>query len=517
MLHAFLTQRGRRLWIRAGLVFMALGVIGYLQVTGHWNIRFGTSSKPTEATSAEVQQFCGACHAYPPPDTLARYAWKKEVQQGYDFFQESGLKFDAPPIESVIEYYEARAPKSLTLVPPDNASTAPPINYKTSVHELPGKEPHVAISNINLVHLYDDKKLDLLACDMRAGKVMVMKPYEKSPSFRVLGSVPNPAHAEVVDLDGDGRKDILVANLGSFTPTDDKKGSVVWLRGKPDGTFTPITLLEGVGRVADVQAADFRGTGKLDLVVAVFGWRNTGEILFLENQTTDWDHPQFVRHVLDNRHGSIHICVGDLNKDGKPDFVALISQEHEAVVAFLNEGEGRFRKELIYAAPHPAYGSSGIQLIDLNGDGRLDVLYTNGDTLDPPYILKPYHGVQWLENKGTFPFEHHHLTSMPGAMRAVAADFQGRGRLDILAVSFLAKEDFPDRRARRMDSIIFLEQTAPGSFLRHSLEKGNCDHMTCVAGAWNGDGQVHFAVGNFALSQKYSESNALTLWKSIGK
>ena len=61
--------------------------------------------------------------------------------------------------------------------------------------------------------------------------------------------------------------------------------------------------------------------------------------------------------------------VGDLNKDGRPDFVALISQEHETVVAFLNEGNGRFRKETIYTAPHPAFGSSGIQLIDLDGQG----------------------------------------------------------------------------------------------------------------------------------------------------
>src|SRR5438094_942272 len=54
-----------------------------------------------------------------------------------------------------------------------------------------------------------------------------------------------------------------------------------------------ITLLEDVGRVADVQAADFRGVGKLDLVVAEFGWLRTGKVIYLENQTTDWSHPRF--------------------------------------------------------------------------------------------------------------------------------------------------------------------------------------------------------------------------------
>jgi hypothetical protein len=37
----------------------------------------------------------------------------------------------------------------------------------------------------------------------------------------------NPAHAEVADLDGDGVKDILVANLGREFPTDERLASVV--------------------------------------------------------------------------------------------------------------------------------------------------------------------------------------------------------------------------------------------------------------------------------------------------
>ncbi|MFL5241219.1 MAG: FG-GAP repeat domain-containing protein [Gemmataceae bacterium] len=509
-------NRRRLVLTMIGVVLGALGCVYAFGVLTDPPV-LQTSPETSEVTGAQVQQFCAACHAYPPPQTFPRHAWRKEVEQGYAFFRNSTLDIDVPPIEGVIKYYEDRAPKNLTLLPAETSAADPPVGYDPPAIGIPPGEQYAAISNINLVHLSDERKLDLLACDMRAGSVMVMKPYELSPSFRVLASMPFPAHAEVVDLDGDGIKDILVANLGSFGPTDDKKGSVVWLKGKPDGTYLPITLLHDVGRVTDVQAADFRGAGKLDLVVAVFGWRNTGEILYLENQTTDWNNPRFVPRVLDNRHGSIHVCVGDLNKDGKPDFVALISQEHETVIAFLNEGEGKFRKETIYTAPHPAYGSSGIQLVDLNGDDRLDVLYTNGDTLDPPYLLKPYHSVQWLENKGTFPFEHHHITAMPGAMRAIAADFRGAGRQDILAVSFLPKENFPDRRTHKVDSILYLEQSEHGVFVRYSLEKGTCDHMTCAAGAWNGDGQVHFAVGNFPLSKQYPEPVAVSLWKKAVK
>jgi hypothetical protein len=256
----------------------------------------------------------------------------------------------------------------------------------------------------------------------------------------------------------------------------------------------------------------------MDLVVAVFGWRNTGEILYLENRTTDWSKPVFVPHVLDDRHGTIHVPVCDLNKDGKPDFVALISQEHETIVAFLNEGNGRFRKETIYTAPHPAYGSSGIQLVDLNGDGNLDVLYTNGDVLDIPSspLLKPYHGIQWLENRGKYPFVHHPLAPMYGAMRAVAADFTGKGKMDVIAVSFLPEGVFPERKKLDLDSIIYLEQIGPGRFIRHSLEKIHCDHLTCAAGDLFGNGRIDFVTGNHLLKEESAAPEAVEIWENQG-
>ncbi len=350
--------------------------------------------------------------------------------------------------------------------------------------------------------------------------MIVLKPYEQPPVWQVLAKGYTCVHAEVVDLDGDGIKDVVLACIGSFYATDDKVGSVVWLKGAKDGTFTPITLLEGVGRVADVQVADFNGDGKKDLVVAVFGWRNTGEVLYLENKTTDWSKPLFERHVVDDRHGAIHVPVCDLNGDGKPDFVALISQEHETVVAFRNEGNGKFRKETIYAAPHPTFGSNGIQLIDLNSDGKLDVLLTNGDSLDAPYLLKPYHGVQWLENKGTFPFEHHRLADMYGVGRAVAADFSGNGRLDVAAVSYLPNEYFPQRGEKQLDAVVLLEQDMPGKYLRHSLKAVTCDHLTCAVGDVYGDGKVDLVVGNYIRQLREgvpTAMDAVVIWKNMGR
>jgi hypothetical protein len=467
---------------------------------------------PGAAVQGRIRSFCSECHAYPPPEAFPRSAWKEEVERAFRFFDESGIKREIPPIEEVIRYFEEQAPEELPEAIFENEKGPSPVKFdREPVAALSDDAP--VISNVNLVHLFDDKRLDILACDMLRGEVLAYRPYEEKPSWRLIGRVPYPAHAEVVDLDGDGIKDVLVACLGSPVSTEDRCGSVVWLRGNRDGTFTPHTLLADVGRVADVQAGDFRHSGKLDLIVAVFGANRTGEVRFLENQTTDWSRPKFVSRTLDPRHGAIHVPPIDLDGDGNLDFVALISQEHEVIVAYLNDGKGHFTPKELFKGPHPAYGSSGIQLVDLNGDGKPDILYTNGDTRDKPFVLKPYHGVQWLENKGGLEFEHHPITPLYGAHRAVAADFTGTGRMDIVAVSFLPSKDFSRSPERKLDSVLYLEQKTPGKFIRHSLETTTCDHVSCAAGDLFGTGRVDLVTGNFTLSP----SPALTLWKNAGK
>jgi hypothetical protein len=486
---------------------------------------------PQEADWAKIKQLCSYCHEAPKPDLYPKYHWREEIKRAFDFLRKSDIRTDHyPGLESVILYYENRAPAEyppMEKLPP--AATPFACTFKAEKFTPSGlNAKHPGVTNVDLVNLFDDKKKDILICHTRPGEIWALQPYLERPVWRLLAKCVAPVHAEVVDLDGDGHKDLVVADIGSLFPSDARAGRVLWFKGDGKGNFAaPVTLLDGVGRTADVKAANFMGhaDGKLDLIVAVFGWHTTGEIRLLENQTTDWTKPKFVSRILDERSGTIHVPVIDLDGDGRPDFIACISQETERIVAFLNKGNGNFKKEDIYVAPHPGWGFSGIQLADMNNDGKTDVLFSNGDILDPPYVMKPFHGVQWLENPGknkdgklTFPWKLHRIDGMNGTMRAVAADLDGNGLVDVVAVSFMPPERFAQRSSERMDSVIILSQTAPGVFERHSLETITADHLTCAVGDLRGTGRMDVVVGNFFLTPVLNQlTDSLTIWWNEGK
>jgi FG-GAP-like repeat len=470
-----------------------------------------------DAQRAVVERACTSCHKLPPPDILPKSSWKSLVyQMAGMILQGIGAPAGKSPwadfdLDQVAHYYESRAPETLPSPAPWPAPGHDPDRFVRHVLRYPGATAPAAIANVRLLKLSRDGPTEVVADDMLAGLVLAGDPRRPEQPMRVLAHVPNPCHSEAVDLDRDGLVDLVVSNLGGPKPGDFLRGTVTWLRQSPKGVFQPIVLASKLPRIADVEPADLDGDGDVDLVVAAFGWRQVGSIFWLENRTTDWTKPVFVPHELDPRTGTIHVPITDLDHDGHLDFVGLISQQYETVVAFLGDGKGGFRERVIDEAPHPAWGSSGLQLVDLDGDGDTDVLVTNGDMLDD-LQLKPYHGIRWLENRGSYPFFPHALANMFGVMRAQAADLDGDGDMDVVACSMVQGDPKAPLARQGIPSLVWLEQTSPGHFERHTLELGS-RHLSLDLGDYDGDGDVDIVTAN-SLSGAPGE---VEVWENKGR
>lgn len=467
--------------------------------------------EPADIHSAEfrkiVFEFCGQCHAYPDPESLPRHRWAAEVDRAFDFYRRRigriAENVRVPREEDVIAYYEANSPEQLVFdVPAWRLEPDSPF-IEVAAHPDDLRSEQVTISHLLWWREADGSQPKLLACDMRSGDILAYRWNDGRFERDVLATVAFPAHIEPCDLDGDGRHDFVVAALGSLFAEDHDRGQVVWLRRDGEaGRYTAVPLLSGVGRVADVRPADFDGDGRTDLVVAEFGWLTTGGLhLLMQTGLDERGVPQFRQEKLDFRHGWSHVPVGDLNGDGRPDFVGLVSQEFESVVAFLNRGGGRFEQQIVFEANDAGYGSSGIELVDLDGDGDLDVLMTNGDHFDG-YFLSPRHSAAWLENVGAFPFERHELGRVPGIYRAVAADFTGDGLLDVAAISSIPVGTWSQPPEARRQTIVWYEQTRPREFVERVVQRDNSSAGVALEAAdVDGDGWIDLLTGPFDVDE----------------
>lgn len=450
-----------------------------------------SAAAQTKEFQAEIQNFCSHCHICPQPDILTKEAWRMQIPREYGHFEQvPDQQLRVPPLPVVIEYFVSQAPAAHQLPEQIEQPLPGPIHFRQQIFPNPVQGQLPAVSDLNW-RPRNSKAGELLITDLGSGTVGRMLFEQSEPTYQRLAALEHPSHIERFDLNGDQHDDYLIADLGSFGPEDHDRGKVTLLVfDKTTKDWHPLSLQTGLGRVADVKAADFDDDGDLDLIVAEFGWRKTGRLLYLKNVSASPTELKFEPEVLDDRHGASHVLTTDFNNDGRLDFVVLFSQEHEIIVAFLNQGAGRFKTETVFQAPDPAYGSSSLSLVDLDQDGDQDLLYTNGDTMDS-FDLRPSHSLQWLENRGAFPFTHHHITDLTGAYGATHGDFDNDGDIDLAACTMTW--DYAQPR----NTVVWYEQRAPGEFIPHPLDYSYGQHAVIETGDFDADGDLDLAVGNF--------------------
>jgi hypothetical protein len=85
---------------------------------------------------------------------------------------------------------------------------------------------------------------------------------------------------------------------------------------------------------------------------------------------------------------------------------------------------------------------------------------------------------------------------MPSVHRAMAADMDGDGDLDIVACALLPGASNADDAT--LPALVWLEQTKPGVFVRHTIEMGFPRHATLDVADVDGDGDVDIVTGSFS-------------------
>jgi hypothetical protein len=249
-----------------------------------------------------------------------------------------------------------------------------------------GSDPvAVAVGDFN-----GDGKLDIVTANEWSNTVSVLLgngdgSFQAAKSYAV-GSQPDSVAVGKFD----GKLDIVTANLGDNT--------VSLLPGNGDGTFGVAQKVASFNApIVSLAVGDFNADGKLDLAVATRGTDGTGGYYYYPGNAPA------VTVLMGNGNGTFMtgntydlssrslfppsdfappaITAADLNGDGMPD-LAFTDAGLGMVDVLLNNGNGTFSG---YGSCWTGGSSSYPQAIvaaDMNGDGKLDLVTTNGnDTL----------------------------------------------------------------------------------------------------------------------------------------
>lgn len=219
-----------------------------------------------------------------------------------------------------------------------------------------------------------------------------------------------PRSVVVTDIDRDGKLDIVV---GSDIPLSGMPVTIAYGRG--DGTFEPSVDITATGGGEQMSVGDIDGDGLPD-IMAGDGYGRTVLINIGHRQfRSTWSQEPF--------EGQMRLA--DVNSDGKWDLIEAVSRSLPTRVEVrvrLSRGDGTFAAAVVTQVP--IYDADSMLIADLNGDGHPDVVLSDASSTASTNTFSV------LLGNGTAAFDPPSLYPSEGRLSIV--DLNGDGLLDIL-------------------------------------------------------------------------------------
>lgn len=273
-------------------------------------------------------------------------------------------------------------------------------------------------------------------------------------------STDEPFRLAPGDFNGDGAVDLAVLN-GSH---------IDLLFGDGRGNFSVGMTLSAVTNPTAVAAVDVNMDGHVDLAIA------TSTMLWILTNGGNGNFSSGVSYAQGA--GTKEIVVADLNNDTKPDLATLHAG---GASIFLNQNGGTFAPE-ISVAIGPETG--GLAIGDINGDSRPDLVASYHLDLDNRVKII------WNQGNGSFLAGNDYFSHGLGPASSVALmDLDANGRLDILSTTLDGTSTFLND-----GNGMFVAGPLPGELRGFRSIVTNLDNMgTRVAIAYWGTSHVTVA------------------------
>lgn len=466
-------------------------------------------------------RYCGLCHGIPEPTELDKTTWKDYIlvrmgaymgiyfdnTQYYDSVPSQWLEpgeggermlaegvYPAKPMLKREEFeqlrdYVLKAAPDQTYGPPGAAAVpmdlegfrVRPIKLDTSLQPF-----------VSALHIDEE------AQEIYAG--LLLQPLLRLNSDgKLLDSASGWTMPVQIDKSGDG---IEVVDIGSFGGSD-----------SPQGVYRRAASLRDIRRSRDKhrqdrlmrpvqrQRADLDQDGDQDLLIAEFGY-HLGQLAWYEQKGDDW-----VPHVLFDDDGTVAIDIRDYDGDSLVDILALLANSDERLVLYQNQGNGNFKQRLLKRFS-PAAGSAAMELADLDGDQRPEIIISQGDNGDYPPILKHWHGVRVFQMGEDLKVKELVYLPMNGAYGTQTRDYDQDGDMDIAAVAF-----YPNYQGRPEESFIYFENTGGLNYSPHTFNQVNLSRwMVMDAGDIDGDGDEDIVLGGFNVKSSDASEATYQQW-----